>query len=179
MLFKSPTLPSHAVPALRQNLSPSTYCQVNAPSHKATGRWTTVQLVLHLISISRLFISREPVIFSFPVVLDDQVSLSCSAVDFDNNLRYCGNLLAFLFWKSLASLCEILKLSIRAGALHGLQRLHLKRSLNLTSQTYNYASNRHALIYFDYHLHSLNIRTSKSGYHYLRFMLKRLDKVIF
>ena len=132
-----------------------------------------------VISISRLFISREPVIFSFPVVLDDQVSLSCSAVDFDNNLRYCGNLLAFLFWKSLASLCEILKLSIRAGALHGLQRLHLKRSLNLTSQTYNYASNRHALIYFDYHLHSLNIRTSKSGCHYLRFMLKRLDKVIF
>ena len=73
LLFKSPTLPSHAAPALRQNLSPCPYCQANAQSYKATGRWTTVQLVLHLISISRLFISKEPPIFSFPVVLDDQV----------------------------------------------------------------------------------------------------------
>ena len=56
------------------------------------------------------------------------------------------------FWNFFsANLClrylEILRLSFRAGAPHSLQRLHLKRSLNLTSQTYNYASNRHALTF--------------------------------
>ena len=130
-----------------------------------------------LISISRLFISREPVIFSFPVVLDDQVSLSYSAVDFDNNLRYCGyqpfgisflEIFGFVMWDlkiEHQTRCTVCNVCIWKDRSTWRARRIITHQIDM-------------LLHFDFHLHSLNIRTSKSGYHYLRFMLKRSDKVI-